>query len=200
MAKPRDEDWHALKRLGRYLIGRSRYVSVFKRQSRPSHLTVWVDTDWAGCRMTRKSTSGGVAEAGSRVLKCWSSTQSATALSSGEAEYYGIARGAGHGLGLRSLMMELGVEIDLRIKSDASAAIGITNRRGLGKVRHLEVSTLWVQEKVSKCDFKLDKVRSEDNKADALTKHVDSVRLSQHIAAVSSQIESGRHALAPATA
>ena len=29
MAKPKNEDWHALKRLGRYLIGRIRYVSVF---------------------------------------------------------------------------------------------------------------------------------------------------------------------------
>ena len=79
--------------------------------------------------MTRKTTSGGVAEIGSHVLKCWSSTQSVTALSSGEAEYYGIVKGAGHGLGLRSLTNDFGVEMYLKNKSDASAAIGITDRR-----------------------------------------------------------------------
>ena len=141
-----------------------------------------------------------MAELGTHVLKCWSSTQSVTALSSGEAEYYGIVKGAGHGLGMRSMIGELGVSVDLRIKSDASAAIGITNRRGHGKVRHLEVSTLWIQERVSKGDFKIDKVRSEDNKADALTKHVDSIRMINHIVAVSSKIEQGRHSLAPSSA
>ena len=36
----------------------------------------------------------------------------------------------------------------LRIHSDATAAIGIARRRGLGKLRHLDVEDLWVQEKV----------------------------------------------------
>ena len=37
---------------------------------------------------------------GSHVTKCWFSTQASLALSSGEAEYYRVARGAGIGLGL----------------------------------------------------------------------------------------------------
>ena len=46
-------------------------------------------------------------------------------------------------------MKELGVEVDLRLMTDASAALGIATRRGLGNVRHIEVSKLWIQEKVS---------------------------------------------------
>ena len=34
----------------------------------------------------------------------------------------------------------------LKVHSDASAALGIVRRSGLGKVRHLHVQELWVQE------------------------------------------------------
>ena len=55
----------------------------------------------------------------------------------------GICRGASHGIGMRSLMQDLGFKWDLELWSDASAAIGICKRRGLGKVRHLAVADLW---------------------------------------------------------
>ena len=57
------------------------------------------------------------------------------------------------------------------MKSDASAAIGIANRIGIGKVRHIEVNQLWLQDKVSKKEITI-KVPTEENLADALTKPV----------------------------
>ena len=87
MSCPDARDWHSLKRLGRYLLKRERAVSHFCYQSRPEYWSVWVDSDWAGCQRTRKSTSGGIVMFGSHTVKSWSTTQQVIALSSGEAEY-----------------------------------------------------------------------------------------------------------------
>ena len=82
-----------LKRLGRYLTRSGRWITTFNYQKSAGVLTAWVDTDFAGCRKTRRSTSGGVITLGSHVIKTWSATQGVVALSSGEAEYYGIVKG-----------------------------------------------------------------------------------------------------------
>ena len=62
---------------------------------------------------------------GAHVIKTWSSTQVSLALSSGEAEFNGVVRGAGVGLGYKSLLRDLGIAIPLRVWTDSSAAIGI---------------------------------------------------------------------------
>ena len=58
MAGPIAQSLKALKRIGRYLTGRPRLVYSFPRQDL-SAIDVYVDTDWARCARTRKSTSGG---------------------------------------------------------------------------------------------------------------------------------------------
>ena len=60
----------------------------------------YTDTVWAGCARTRKSTSGGCLMLGQHLIKAWSATQASIALSSGEAEYYGVVRGTGIALGI----------------------------------------------------------------------------------------------------
>ena len=94
MSKPRERDVQDLKRLGRYLIGRGRMVMTFRRQDGVSIIDVWTGTDYVGCHDTRKSTSGGLVMLGSHMMKGWSNTQSVIALSSGEADYYGMVRGS----------------------------------------------------------------------------------------------------------
>ena len=74
---------------------------------------------------------------GTHIIKSWSSTQSVIALSSGEAEYYGMVKGASVGLGMQSVLRDFEINVKLTLKSDASAAIAIASRRGLGKVRHI---------------------------------------------------------------
>ena len=55
--------------------------------------------------------------------------------------------------------------------TDSSAAIGICSRQGLGKLRHLDTQTLWVQQAVRTGKVDLRKVLGEENPADLLTKH-----------------------------
>ena len=134
---------------------------------------------------------------GAHVLKTWSTTQSVVALSSGEAEYYGLVRGASIGLGLQSMFQDFRVPIKMKLKSDASAAIGIARRKGLGKVRHIEVSQLWVQDMVARDKFKLIKVPGAINLSDALTKYVDSAGIEFHMTNTNQTFEQGRRKDAP---
>ena len=188
----------ALKRAVRFLVGMPRLVWQYPFQPRTDKMRVFVDTDFGGCQHTRRSTSGGICLLGSHPIKHWSLTQTTIALSSGEAELGGICRGASIALGLKSLAADLGISLQIEILTDATAAIGICRRRGLGKIRHLHVSDLWVQDRLKTGDFKLSKVLGADNPADFLTKHVSRDILMRHMSNSGLQAESGRAGSAPA--
>jgi hypothetical protein len=108
---------------------------------------------------------------GKHTIKHWSSTQASVSLSSGEAEFAGVIRGSGQGLGYQALLRDLGVHVPLRVWTDSSAAIGICSRQGLGKLRHLDTHTLWIQQAVRTGRIVLKKVPGTENPADLLTKH-----------------------------
>ena len=124
--------------------------------------------------------------------------QETIALSSGESEFYGIVKAAAMGLGMRGLMEDLGLSVEVQVNTDSSAAKSITARKGAGRVRHIEVRELWVQERAAKAELKIVKVRGEDNVADGLTKHVDKQKMDQHMKACGIVRKSGRHELSPA--
>ena len=199
MSKPSQARWIRLKRLIRYLKGAPRYITHYQYQTKPDQLTTWADSDFAGRKLSRKSTSAGVIMRGSHVIKSWSSNQAVIALSSGEAEYYSLVKAASMTVGLRSISVDLGVEFGLPIalESDASAAIGIANRVGLGKVRHIETNQLWLHAKVNSKDLLIEKVGTDENLSDALTKPVDSKTMNYHIAGLAGEIREDRHPLAP---
>ena len=194
---PTDEHVLCLKRLVKYLAGKSRLVWRFFHQQDPQVLTTFVDTDFAGCHKTRRSTSGGAALRGGHLIKHWAQTQTTVALSSAEAELGGICRGASQGLGLVALAKDLNIDMKLDVRTDATAAIGVCRRRGLGKIRHLAVADLWVQEKVRLKEFTLTKVPGDVNPADLLTKHVDRRLLEKHLRTLNLFFDWGRSSNAP---
>ncbi len=197
MAKPTVHAWEALKRVCRYLCRAPRLVYEYRQQS-VSTVDVYTDTDWAGCPKTRKSTSGGCVMLGHHACKHWSSTQQSISLSSGEAEFAGVIRGAGQGLGFQALLRDLGLEVPLRVWTDSSAAIGICSRQGLGKLRHLDTHTLWVQQAVRTKRIDLRKVPGEQNPADLLTKHsISRQRLEDLVSLYSCRYLGGRAESAP---
>ena len=127
MSAPRNKDWEALKRAGRYLKGVPRLVHSFYWQDAPSHIGVYCDSDWAGCRESRKSTSGAALMHGSHLIKAYSKTQANIALSSAEAEYYSMVKAASEGLGLRAMCLDYGSDLRPWLYVDASAALGHPN-------------------------------------------------------------------------
>ena len=83
------------------------------------------------------------------AIKHWSRTQKARALGSGEAEYYAIVAGSAEGLGVQSLAADLGWKFKVVIRTDSSTAKSVAGRRGLGRLRHVELKYQWVQEAAS---------------------------------------------------
>jgi hypothetical protein len=176
MAKPRTEDFAAVKRIVRFILGAGDVYFKYEWQNEDyaKNIEVYVDSDWAGCKKTRKSTSGGVLKLGRHVLKTWSSTQATIATSSGEAELIAMYEGATRGLGLSSILSEMMMSPSLslcRLCTDASVAKSFVSTRGLGRMRHLEVKLLWLQELVQKGRLRVSKVAGTNNVADALTKY-----------------------------
>ncbi len=122
----------------------------------------------------RRSTSGSLIQLGRHLIKSWSSTQQVTALSSGEAEYYAITRGASQGMGVRSMLKDFKIngvsDHAIEIKEDSTAAKGIASRRGLGNLKHVDIKELWIREKVAAGDLNTIEIMGTVNLADALTK------------------------------
>ena len=197
MSAPTEASDGALKRLGRYLLGHKRMIYTYPFQ-RAEGVDVYSDTDWSGCPRTRKSTSGGCVMIGKHCIRTWSSTQPSVTLSSGEAEFYGLVKAAGAGLGHQSLLRDIGLKLPVCVWTDSSAALGIASRSGLGKLRHLETHTLWVQEKVRVGAISVRKVRGEVNPADLFTKHLPSKdKVHQLMGLFGCEYRSGRAEAAP---
>ena len=108
-----------------------------------------------------------------------------------------MVKAAAEGIGLQSLARDLGVDLPLQLFADSSAAIGSCRRTGIGRVRHLAVGQLWVQERLCKGQFALFKVSGPTNPADLLTKHLPAPGASTHLATLRLQPEQGRPTSAP---
>ena len=166
---PHESAFNDLKRLGRYLRGRLRLVYEYWPQRFQKELTVFCDSDDAGCSITRRSTTGLVILWGRHCIMHSSNIQPTISLASGEREYYAIVK-ATAGLSIQALLSDWNLETILKVKSDSSAARGITQRQGLGQTRHVETRFLWVQEKVQRRVLELEKAGTNHNVSDLLTK------------------------------
>ena len=100
-------------------------------------------------------------------------------------------------MGLVSVAADLGMGVSLTVLADSSAAIGICRRTGIGRVRHLAVGQLWVQERVRVGDVALLKHPGAQNPADMLTKAVNQELILRHTGAAGLSFESGRPQTAP---
>ena len=133
MAAPEARHWDKLKRLGRYLVGRPRAVWYYRWQYE-DNLTFYSDSDFAGCRRTSRSTSGGVILRGGHHLKSWSTTQKAITLSSAEAELSACVKASSEAIGTAQMVKSLGTDLEARVYVDSSAALSVVNRKGNGRL------------------------------------------------------------------
>ena len=170
MASPTVRDLERLKRVLRYLKGRPRALCMYVWQEGTAPIRAWSDSDWAGDRTTRKSTSGVCLFIGRHFIKGMTKRQRVIALSSAEAELYAAVLTASEAMGLQALSRDMGVERKIALSIDASAAIALLHREGLGKAKHVEVQSLWLQTAVREKKIILNKVGTNYNTADLFTK------------------------------
>ena len=92
MARPTKAHWHKLKRLGWYHVENGRTLMRYDWQGHESEVTGNSDSDWAGCRVTGKSTSGCALMIRGHFLKGWPRTQNHVTTSSAEAELIALVK------------------------------------------------------------------------------------------------------------
>ena len=126
----------------------------------------------------------------------YATTQKPIATSSGESEFYGIfkarSRSIGHGL----MASDLGAKKACEVHAEGTAGIGMSQRRGVGNVRHLHVQALWTQQAVADGRIKLFKVKGAENPANLPTKHVGSKELHQHLIDMGFEVRGGKSDIA----
>ena len=192
MSRPTRGDLARLRRLARYLVGRPRSVWEFPYQEEGEELSGYTDSDWAGCRRTARSTSGGAILRGNHTLKTWSATQKNITLSSGEAELVAMVKMSTETIGLLQLAGEWGMNLRGNIYADSSAALGVVKRRGCGKLRHVKVGMLWVQEKQETGELQYTKVKGTNNPADLMTTNVNTQTMDKIAAILGQRFQKGR--------
>ena len=109
---------------------------------------------------------------GARFLKSWSRTQQCVTLSSAEAELVAMTKLIAEMIGVRQLSFEWGKRVRGRVYADSTAALAISKRKGSGKLRHINVGLLWIQEKKAQDVIDYGKVEGKRNPADMMTKYV----------------------------
>lgn len=170
MQEPSMKSSDILKKVTKYLKGVLEEGVWFPVVGKPDVLKVSTDSDWAGDRRTRKSTTCIVVQCGNCTLYTASVGQSIHSQSSGEAEFYAAVSGMQAGLGLQYLMATIGMPTTIELQLDSSAAQGVLWRSCVGKIRHLEVKTRWVQRLVSDGKVTVKAVPGAQNVADIGTR------------------------------
>jgi hypothetical protein len=184
-----------LKHLLRYLAGTQTLVETLRPNRQllldPTKTAIdintFVDSDWAGCGTTRKSTSGcALFILGVNVCGI-SRTQQTIALSSGEAELYAIGLGVSESLFVRTLLLEskLCSKCSITVHTDSTAGKSMASRHGLSrKTKHVQLRYLYVQELILSGQVKLKKVPGINNPSDLFTKYVSKDTLLKHITTI----------------
>ena len=180
MSSPTQQSLAKLNRLTRYLKRERQWGQVFKYGKTVEEITVFTDSDWAGCKETRKSSSAGIVMMGAHALKAYTRKQKIIARSSAEAEMYAAALGASELKGIVSLLRDLECEKKPVLAIDAKATEHILHRQGIGKLKHIDVAYLWIQDEVRSRRLQVRRVRSEDNIADLGTKPLSKAVIAKH--------------------
>ena len=85
----------------------------------------------------------------------------------------------------------------IRLLTDASTGQAISARKGIGKIRHLDTSQLWLQEHVQKGTIEVSKIKNVFNTADLYTKHLARAEVDRCMEMMNHRFMSGRSPSAP---
>ena len=169
----------ALRHLAKYLSGVRHQALLLRRTPGGLYVESYSDSDWATNKAHRRSVSAGVIKVGGSLLFSSSRTQRIIALSSGEAELLATASNICDAMLARQCVGFLSRDALPCIVHhlDATAAKGMLERSGVGRVRHLSVRVLWVQSQVESGTIVLKKIATAINPADLGTKSLSRARM-----------------------
>jgi len=173
-AAPRECHLTAVKRILRYLKY-SPNIGLWYPKGAHFDLVGFSDSDYAGCKVDRKSTSGGCQFLG-RSLVSWSSKkQNSVALSTAEAEYISAGSCCAQLLWMKQTLLDYGVKFDeILLLCDNESAVKIaSNPVQHSRTKHIDIRHHFLRDHVNKGDIKIDGIGTDDQLADIFTKPLD---------------------------
>ena len=137
----------------------------------------FTDADWAGDKSTgvrmRHSVSSAMVFVNGCLVTAWSRTQKSIALSSCESEYLASVGGGSEALYIAALWEFLTKrETEARIILDSSSCRAFSQRQGVGRLKHINVKYLWLQQKIKEGALQMDGVPTVLKIADLGTKRL----------------------------
>ncbi|GKB72794.1 retrovirus-related pol polyprotein from transposon TNT 1-94 [Tanacetum coccineum] len=176
MRDPRAPHFTALKRILRYVRGTLTF-GLQIHASTTAQLTAYTDADWAGCPVTRRSTSGYCVFLGDNLLS-WSAKRQVTlSRSSAEAEYRGVANVVAETAWIRNLLLELHAPLTtatLVYCDNVSAVYLTTNPVQHQRTKHIEIDIHFVRDYVASGQVRVLHIPSRFQYADIFTKGLPS--------------------------
>ncbi|GJY03409.1 retrovirus-related pol polyprotein from transposon TNT 1-94 [Tanacetum coccineum] len=173
MAEPGREHWEAVKIILRYIKGTSDVALCYGE----SGLTVkgYVASDYAGDLDGSKSTTGYVFTLSGGTVSWVSKLQSVVAMSTTEAEYVAAAQASKEAVWLKMLLEELGHEQEkITLFCDNQSALYLARNPAFhSKTKHIRVQYHFVREKVEEGTVDMQKIHTDDNVADYMTKAIN---------------------------
>lgn len=163
-----------LKRVLRYIKSTIDLKLTYKRNINAEFVKSFVDADWGGDTITRKSTTGFCFQIYNNTISWCSKRQTCVALSSTEAEYIALSHCISEACWLKNLLIELNVNSKnfvISIYEDNQSAIRISKSCEQPKrLKHINVKYHFVQEKVKDGTVLIIYISSNEQVADLLTK------------------------------
>jgi ribonuclease HI len=170
-----------LRRLARYCQHtRALVLDLELDASLDEELVLYADASFAADDQ-RKSTTGYALFLQGVLLATASKTQNTIALSSAEAELLALNSAVAEALFARSILEQmLHRQLPIKAYVDSTACMAIVSRQGLGRLRHIQVRHLWLQNLVQSKEVLISKVGTDDNPADLLTKQLLPAKVEFH--------------------
>ncbi|KAJ9540982.1 hypothetical protein OSB04_027488 [Centaurea solstitialis] len=181
-AEPKESHLTAVKRIFRYLKGTPNLGLWYSKDS-GFDLTAYSDSDFAGCKIDRKSTTGGCHLLGGKLVSWTSKKQNSVSTSTAEAEYVAAGICCAQVLWLRNQLQDYDIQLSkIPIYCDNTSAIVIANNPVLhSKTKHIEVRYHFIRDHVMNGDIELHFVPTEYQLADLFTKPLDVTRFNMLI-------------------
>lgn len=166
-------------RILKYLYLTKNLSLRYQRNKNAEIINCYVDADWAGDHIDRKSTSGYVISLYGNVIDWKSRKQKCVTKASTYAEYVALSEAVSELKYIRELLKIFGINLidPIRIYEDNSGAINIANFGNFTKnSKHIEIHYRYVHESVKENLVEVIKINSDDNIADIFTKSLCKVK------------------------
>ncbi|GJX72347.1 putative ribonuclease H-like domain-containing protein [Tanacetum coccineum] len=193
---PKTSHLNVVKRIFKYLKGKPNLGLWYPRES-PFDLEAFSDSDYGGSNLDRKSTTGGCQFLGQRLISWQCKKQTIVATSTTEAEYVAAANCCGQVLWVYNQLLDYGfnfIKTKIHIDNESTICI-VKNPVYHSKTKHIEIRHHFIRDCYEKKLISVEKIHTDLNVADLLTKPFDRPRLNSmdlHKAMLDKKLQGGK--------